>query len=172
VANIEFPVGPGNLPTAGLLTPLNRKEDKKMGKAGKAGAFSRLFAAKAKEDSEVEGLLGEGLPADDGGIPLDKLLDGVTELGDELKKNASLETIKAYKNAVRRFMARVVRDSFRTEEKVTGLGFKKRKKYIMIKVIDEKLERLAMGILQHQSDQLEILRRLDEIRGLLVDLTQ
>jgi uncharacterized protein len=171
VATVEFPVGPGNLPNAGMLNPLNRKEDKKTGKAGKPGAFSRLFSAKAEEESEVGELLGGDFPSDDG-APLDKLLDGVTELGDELKKNASLETIKAYKNAVRRFMARVVRDSFRTEEKVTGLGFKKRKKYIMIKVIDEKLEQLARGILQHQSDQLEILRRLDEIRGLLVDLTQ
>lgn len=172
MASVEFPVGPGNLPAAGIIAPQTRKDEPRTGKSGKTGAFSRLFAAKAKEEAELESILGDGALPEDDGIALDKLLDGVTELGDELKKNANLELIKAYKQAVRRFMRRVVRDSFKTEETVTGLGFKKRKKYTMIKVIDEKLEALANGILRHQSDQLEILRRLDEIRGLLVDLTQ
>lgn len=167
MAGIEFPAGPSGLAGAGFLKPPKPKDEKK---AGKAGLFTRMFSAAEKE--EIDAASGEGWLAGDANLSLDRLLDGVTELGDELKKNASIDTIKAYKQAVRQFMSKVVRDSYETEETVTGMGFKKRKKYTMIRVIDGKLEQLAMGILQHQHDQLEILRRLDEIRGLLVDLMQ
>ncbi len=166
MANLEIP---GNLPGLGLLRPPPKREDKKTEKAG-AGLFSRMFKVAEKEEAGLDG--GEEWLSDPGQAAVDVLLDDVTALGDELKKNASLDAIKAYKQAVRRFMSKVVRDSYDTEEKVTGLGFKKRKKYTMIRVIDEKLERLAVGILQHQTEQMEILRRLDEIRGLLVDLIQ
>jgi uncharacterized protein YaaR (DUF327 family) len=49
---------------------------------------------------------------------------------------------------------------------------KKRKVYHLIQVVDQKLETLASGILSGQLRQLEILARLDEITGLLVDLMQ
>jgi uncharacterized protein YaaR (DUF327 family) len=167
MAGVEFPSGPAGLQGAGFLKPPIPKDEKK---ARKAGLFSRMFAVAEKEEAEELG--GEAWLTEDTTQSLDSLLDGVTELGDELKKNASLEAIKAYKQAVRRFMSKVIRESYETKETVTGMGFKKRKKYTMIRVIDDKLEQLAMGILHHQKDQLEILRRLDEIRGLLVDLMQ
>jgi uncharacterized protein YaaR (DUF327 family) len=40
----------------------------------------------------------------------------------------------------------------------------------LIQVVDQKLEQLAAGILTGQASQLELLARVDEIAGLLVDL--
>ena len=45
------------------------------------------------------------------------------------------------------------------------------KKYVILRVVDEKLERLTAHVLKGQADQLDILRRIDEINGLLVDLS-
>ena len=45
-----------------------------------------------------------------------------------------------------------------------------KKRYVLIKVIDRKLEQLALDVLKHQSDQLKILERVEEINGLIVDL--
>jgi len=44
------------------------------------------------------------------------------------------------------------------------------KKYVIIRVIDEKLEDLAAHVLKSQGEQLDILDRIDEINGLLIDL--
>jgi hypothetical protein len=64
----------------------------------------------------------------------------------------------------------VVERGLIVEENVSGRNVLNRKKFALIKVIDEKLERLALGILQTQKDQFDILARVDEINGLLVDL--
>ena len=45
------------------------------------------------------------------------------------------------------------------------------KKSYLLHVIDEKLERLGAYVLQNQKDKLEILRKVDELHGLLVDLS-
>jgi uncharacterized protein YaaR (DUF327 family) len=45
-----------------------------------------------------------------------------------------------------------------------------RVRHVAIQVVDHKLEELAGKILTHQLSQLELLSRLEEIRGLLVDL--
>jgi uncharacterized protein YaaR (DUF327 family) len=49
---------------------------------------------------------------------------------------------------------------------------RKRKKHVKIQVIDKKLEDLAAMLLTSQARQLELASRLEEIRGLLVDLLQ
>ncbi|MCK5198436.1 MAG: DUF327 family protein, partial [Spirochaetales bacterium] len=58
-------------------------------------------------------------------------------------------------------------------ETTAGANFnplKKQKRYTIIRVVDEKLERLAAGVLQNQSDKLYILEKIEEINGLIVNL--
>jgi uncharacterized protein YaaR (DUF327 family) len=45
-----------------------------------------------------------------------------------------------------------------------------RVRHVAIQVIDHKLEELAAMLLTHQLSHLELLSRLEEMRGLLVDL--
>jgi len=56
------------------------------------------------------------------------------------------------------------------EEKSSGAGVLKRKRFTQIRVIDQKLERLVAELLADQHRQLDILGRVNEINGLLVDL--
>ena len=42
----------------------------------------------------------------------------------------------------------------------------------MVQVVDKKLEQLAAGILAGQFTQMNILERVEEITGLLVDIMQ
>jgi uncharacterized protein YaaR (DUF327 family) len=42
--------------------------------------------------------------------------------------------------------------------------------YHVIRVIDEKLDRLAAEVLTNQRDKLSLLAKIDEINGMLVDL--
>ncbi|MDR1307151.1 MAG: DUF327 family protein [Treponema sp.] len=113
---------------------------------------------------------------------LHELLDTVHSAGDALAGRPFPPEIKAYKEAVRNFVHYVVENGFDTEEqtssvnisreKIGGANIVKRKKYTLVQVIDKKLEELAAGILRGQIQQLEILAKQEEIKGLLVDLMQ
>lgn len=101
---------------------------------------------------------------------IEELLDLVHSSGDALKKNIGTATIQAYKAAVKRFTSYVINTVYAIEEKNSSKNLLKRKKYTQIAIIDEKLEHFAAEILSNQHDKLDILARLDEIYGLLIDL--
>ena len=101
---------------------------------------------------------------------LPELLDDVYEKGEKLKGRPVLENIREYRVAVMEFMDHVVSHMMSLEEKVSGSAIRKRKKFTLLRVIDEKLETLAADVLRDQSQQLRILQQVEEINGLLVDL--
>jgi hypothetical protein len=84
-----------------------------------------------------------------------------------------MTAVLEYKRSVKEFLRYVVSHALEVEER-EGVKFanplKKQKKYTMIKVIDQKVEQLAAGVLQNQRSQLDMLKAVDEIYGLLVDL--
>ena len=105
-------------------------------------------------------------------IDLEELMDEIHEAGEALKEVPTLANVKVYKGAVSRFLRFVVKNSLKTET-TAGANFnplKKQKRYTIIRVVDEKLERLAAGVLQNQSDKLYILEKIEEINGLIVNL--
>lgn len=166
MAGIEFPEGflPSNYVPANL--PKRAEDGKKPGKGKAVFRTSLKEALDAREAEEAQAALPEAFSDED----LTRLLDGVHEAGDRLKGNPNIELVQAYKKAVRDFVHYIVERSFVVEEKTSGGNILKRKKYYRIAIVDESLERLAAEILRNQKDHLEILRRIDEINGMLVDL--
>ena len=101
---------------------------------------------------------------------LQTLLDDVNSSGDELKSRPFPDEIIQYKKAVRNFIHYVVENSYTLEEKTSGANLLRRKKFTLVQVVDKKLEQLAAGIMAGQTNQLELLARIDEIAGILVNL--
>lgn len=164
MASVDFPEGIN--PFGPSYVP-RRKEDEK--KAGKGKGLFRAVLGKALDESRSSSAAG-GLGGDFSQADLEALLDGVHEAGDALKGNPTVDLVQAYKKAVRDFVHHVVERSFSIEQKSSGRNIMKRNVYFRVSVIDESLEKLAAEILRNQKDNLEILRRVDEINGLLVDL--
>ena len=101
---------------------------------------------------------------------LTELMDAVHSTGSDLRDKPFHDQILNYKKAVRNFVHYVVENSFEIEK------FKTRRKkdtvlLTQIQVIDRKLEELAAAILSGQVNQLEKVSKIDEIKGLLIDLT-
>ena len=143
-------------------------EKKKAGKKEKAQrrAFSDLVeAAEAGDGASTEDL---SEPAARRG--LEELLDGVFASGEELKKAPTMETIREYRQRVKAFVKHVVSHTLVVEETTSGANILKRKRFTLVRVIDEKLEALAVSVLSAQKEQISILAQIDEINGLLVDL--
>lgn len=101
-----------------------------------------------------------------------ELLDQVYEAGDNLKKNQDMQSIQTYKKAVKAFLEAVVGNSFDIEQHTSGFSIAKRKQFFLVKTINSKLESLAAVVLTRQKDQLAILASVEEINGMLIDLTR
>jgi hypothetical protein len=143
-----------------------RSDEKKTRK--KAPVGRRMFADAVREAQE-----GESDDLDRSGRErrsLEELLDEVHSSGEQLLETQSLEAIKRYRGAVRGFLDRVLARMLRLEQQSSGSGVAKRKRFTQIRIVDQKLERLVADLLADQHRQLDILSRVNEIGGLLVDL--
>jgi uncharacterized protein YaaR (DUF327 family) len=148
-----------------LHTP--RAETKKPRKGVKS-AFSRMLARQEVREAEEALALSGHPPSEEA---LQELLDDVHSAGDALRLRPLMEEIRRYKQAVRQFLHYVVTNGFSVKAEVYRFRADERRK-VQIEVVDQKLEHLASGILSGQLGQIDILARLDEITGLLVDLLQ
>ena len=146
--------------------------EKRVGKKKplKRTAFGLIERSEA--DSDDEGVSFESVGSSLSDTELEAMLDDIHRLGDLVRKQTSLGTMRDYRKAVGAFIHVVVERGLTIEENSSGHNILNRKKFALIKVIDERLERLASGVLQTQKDQLDILARIDEINGLLVDLVR
>ena len=132
-----------------------------------SGKFSRSVEAVLKKQTSNDEFYG-----DESGHTLEEMLDTICTIGEKLKRAPTYENIKSYKKAVKDFLKYVIANMLNVEEHVSGINILKRKRFTMINIIDEKLESLTMEILKNQNQQINILSRVDEINGLLVDLTR
>jgi len=158
---------------------------KKTGSArrGERTEFSDLFDNLRGKTADELGPL-HNLPVSEESI--NKLMDDVRDKGDNLKNRPFPEEIMRYKQAVRNFINYVVQNSYSLEHekglpKFLKPGFKgqrgtpeamSQKRHTVIMVIDKKLENLAAMLMSSQMQQLELVSRLEEIKGLLIDLLQ
>jgi len=106
-------------------------------------------------------------------------MDAVHSAGSDLRDRPFPDEILRYKKAVRDFVNYVVENGY---EKYDVEGIKKKvvirgetkwtaNVYHQVRVVDQKMEELAAAILSGQTTQLTRVSKLDEITGLLVDLT-
>ncbi len=151
--------------------PKNDKKEKK--KIAKKGPFAASFSEGLGKATNQQGPI-DFINIETESTPLVELLDDIHTLGDKLKENPSFSLIKEYKEAVRGFVAYVVKNSLKLE-KTTLKGFRvlKRKgkpQLTIVQIVDRKLESLAAEILRNQKDQLHIIEKVNELEGLLIDL--
>ncbi len=123
-------------------------------------------------ERQLQGLVGEEKQKAIDDI-MAKLQDKVYSCGANLAEAVNPQTIEDYKKAVKSFVKFVVDNSLKATSVISGSRYIeiKQKKYFLVKVIDEKMDRLTKELLFNQLEKLEILDRLGEIKGLLIDLS-
>lgn len=152
-----------------------RKSDKDKKKVDKGKSSPEIFKSYVESETLTANAV-KGIDAFDEDSDLEDLLDDVHQSGDNLLKDPTFASIEGYKKSVRNFIHFVLQQAVKVES-VEGAKFNrfkpanKQKRYTLISVIDDKLDKLAAGILMNQGKQLNILAKIEEINGLLVDLT-
>lgn len=101
---------------------------------------------------------------------LQRMADEITEQGKRLSRIPTYREMKQYRELVRQFVQEAVENSFSLQTR-TGWDRRGRQKiYTLVQQIDTALAELTELVKDGQKNQLEILEKLDAIRGMLVDL--
>lgn len=101
---------------------------------------------------------------------LQGMMDEITMQGEKIKKKMDIRDMLRYRSLIKDFLNEVVNRShkFQRENFLDKRG--RHRVYGIIRQVDDALDGLAQELLKDEKDGLAILGRIDEIRGLLLDI--
>ena len=123
----------------------------------KAGGSFKFTLASRVEESQLQ----ERLTA---------MLEEITRQGDKLAKHRDVKDMKRYRGLIKDFLNEVVNRSheFSRENFLDRKG--RHRVYGIIRLVDKNLDELAQELVKDEKDNLSILEKIGEIRGLLLDI--
>ena len=101
---------------------------------------------------------------------LSALMEDITMQGKKLGKHMDVRDMKHYRTLIKEFMNEIVNRShkFSRENFLDRRG--RHRVYGMIKKVDVALDELAQELMKDEKDHLSILGKIDEIKGMLLDI--
>ncbi|PKM69022.1 MAG: DUF327 domain-containing protein [Firmicutes bacterium HGW-Firmicutes-2] len=101
---------------------------------------------------------------------LDGMIKDITAQGDRLSKHMDIKDMKKYREMVKDFMNEIVTHShkFSRENFLDKRG--RHRVYGIVKLVDKNLDDLAQELLKDEKNHLNILGKIDDIKGLLLDM--
>ena len=102
---------------------------------------------------------------------LSSLMENINQQGHKIAKHMDINDLQKYRELVKEFMNEVVNRSheFTRENFLDRKG--RHRVYGMIRQVDDNLDGLAKELVKEEKDHIAILGHIDEIRGLLLDIS-
>ena len=101
---------------------------------------------------------------------LNGLMEQITAEGQKLAKRRDVKDMRHYRSLIKEFLNEVVTHSHSfTRENFLDRRVRHRV-YGIIRLVDENLDQLAQELMKDEKDNLAILNKIGEIRGLLLDI--
>ena len=102
---------------------------------------------------------------------LSGLMKDIEEQGSKIAKHMDIRDMKRYRNLVKEFMNEVTANShaFSRENFLDRRG--RHRVYGIVKEVDKSLDDLAQELHKDEKDNLAILNKIDDIRGMLLDIS-
>ena len=102
---------------------------------------------------------------------LQKMMGEIDEQGKKIAEHMDIADLGKYRTLVKDFMNEVINHShsFSRENFLDRHG--RHRVYGMVKLVNKNLDDLAKELVKDEKDHLAILGRVDEIRGLLIDIS-
>lgn len=103
-------------------------------------------------------------------LKISSLVNEISEQGKKIAKKTDIRDMKKYRELIKSFLNEVVFRShqFSRENFLDRRG--RHRVYGIVKLIDENLDELAEELLKEEKDNIAILNKIDEIRGLIMDI--
>lgn len=136
------------------ITAANSRDDKRVSENRESEFHSRLVSIEEKNYDEK----------------LRALADQIIDQGEKLGERMDIRELKLYKKLISEFLKEAVSGShkFSKESFLDRRG--RYKVYATIKKINDELDGLTKDILKEEKDNIRILQRLDDIRGMILDI--
>jgi len=99
------------------------------------------------------------------------LLDKIQKQGERLKKNLSITELRYYKRMVAEFLQFAVSDMYEFKKEHESDRQGRKRVIILADKVNEKMEELTEAFLEEEKDHIGIMKMMDDIRGMLVDIT-
>ena len=101
---------------------------------------------------------------------LNTLMEEITMQGDRIAKRKDIRDMKKYRGLIKDFMNEIINRShqFSRENFLDRRG--RHRVYGIIRLVDQTLDELAQELVKDEKDNLAILAKIGEIRGLLLDI--
>ena len=101
---------------------------------------------------------------------LERRLVEVDRLAGELGRKPNKDNLKNYRKGVGDFLDEVLRRAYRVEESLTLTPGGKTKIHLKVESVNKSLDALADMVMRDQAEPLMVLKKLDEIRGMIKDI--
>lgn len=102
---------------------------------------------------------------------LTEMIEGITKQGQKIAEHMDIRDLKMYRSMISDFLNEVVSNShqFSRENFLDRRG--RHRVYGIIRQVDSKIDELARELISSQKNQVDILERIGEIQGLVLDIT-
>ncbi len=101
---------------------------------------------------------------------LNLMLEDIIQQGKKIAKRTDISQMRQYRQMIKDFLNEVINRShqFSRENFLDRRG--RHRVYGIVKLIDKNLDELAEELIKDEKDNIAILNKIDEIRGLLLDI--
>lgn len=165
---------------------VSRETQKQKGSTKTDKTKKTLFSSMVEKQQEIEELASAGLPPELAGLSDEEavsfLKDAVDVAGDELEENMTAENFAKFRRSVSQFLKYIEKNNYEVAKikrfgrermyRGTSPFFAEKRKpepYVQVQVVNKRLDELATMILQNHTERIEMLAKVDEIKGLIVD---
>ncbi len=101
---------------------------------------------------------------------LEKLVQDIVKQGEALSRRVDVRELKIYKKLIAEFLETALGNSRKFSKKSLLDRRGRHKVYAIVQSINDELDKLTQEVLNGEKDNINLLRRLEDIRGLILDL--
>ncbi len=121
-------------------------------------------------DSTFKFILASNIEEADLQARLNTLMEEITMQGDKLAKHRDIRDMRKYRALIKDFMNEIINrsHSFSRENFLDRRG--RHRVYGIIRLVDRNLDELAKALVSDEKENIDILSKIGEIRGLILDI--
>lgn len=130
------------------------KEERKVRESGEATFQERLNLVESRNFEDV----------------ISELVERIVNQGQKLAERIDIAELKLYRKLISEFLDKAVRNAHRFSKQSFLDRRGRHRVYAIVKKINNELEELTREVLEGEKNNLQVLKRLDDIRGLIMDI--
>lgn len=94
----------------------------------------------------------------------------IEKQGEKLSKSVNINDLKYYKKMISDFLQQALSESLAFEKESVSDRRGRRHIYSLVKKINKRVDELVKQVMEKEKNHIEILKAIDDIRGMLIDL--